>query len=649
MDTIRENNLDLIGSSIGTQGYVRIVGSADGKSYRMSIQDFMDLIAENPAVAELVEAEATARKDADDEITVTVTNLQEMLDLEITARRTADTELRNSISSEVTAREEADTALQKDVTDLKADLNEYIFNKRYNIYDGKLKQDGVYWNDNGVLNESATWGITEYMPLGYGNMFYKNLTTMGTKTRAVFVDENMNFISAFRPQPYLDGREVELDSIVQIPDSAKYISFSLAIKEYSEFQFLFDPNEYLMDDINDISDRVTQIENKQLNNVLVGNDNMIWSWWLYPQAVSLQRVRHKLYYGYVTSDGYKGVAEYDFDAKTVIKNNIMKAGIDDHNALAVYVFPSGRIICAYSTGHNEDNKVRVRRSINCESVVGFEDEIILESAGLTSYAQMCYSNAKLYLFYRTDTKNWAYRTSADEGITWSNETILITSNIQYYCMFRPTNTDDVIRILMYSNPALGADTDTNIRQAFLHTDNNTLYDGDNTTALGTSNINKNNISILIPNETGTLNRQRLFDYAITDVDKPLVLYAPFHMNNDSIYKLYDTGTVIEVCNGGNDIAYTYQMGACFNGANEIIVARGSGVDNGTDFIEQYAFNDGVLAEPIVLHSEKRGNIPIRNFRPIADVNGKAVLWVRGYYDNTTYNNYDTDAKLKVVI
>lgn len=544
----------------------------------------------------------------------------------------------------------------KELTDLKADLSHYIFNKRYNVYDGNLKQTGVYWNENGGLKQSETWGITDYMSIKYGKMYYKGLIAMGTNTRAIFVDANYNFVSAFRPQPYLDGREVALDSIVEIPDNAEYISFSLAVSQRTLFKFLFDPDEYLQDvisknasDITDISDRIAQIEDKPINNVLIGNDNMMWSWWLYPQAVSLKRVRHKLYYGYVTSDGYKGVAEYDFESKTVVKNNIIKAGIDDHNALAVYVFPSGRIVCAYSTGHNEDNKVRVRRSVSYENVAEFGEEIILESVGLTSYSQMCYSNGKLYLFYRTNTKNWAYCTSTDEGTTWSDEVILITSSVQYYCMFRPTSTNNILRILMYSNPALGEDTDTNIRQAFLHTDNNTLYNSNNTTVLGTSNINKDNIDILISNEIGTLNRQRLFDCAVTAVERPLVLYAPFHMSNDSQYKLYDAGVVTQICNGGNDVAYTYQLGACFNGVNEIIVAHGSGADGGTDFIEKYAYNDGALGTPSVIYSEVRGNIPVRNFRPIADVNGDAIMWVRGYYNSATYNDYDTNAKLKILI
>lgn len=53
MDTIRENLLELTDSSIGTNGYVRIVG-ADGSSYRMAIQDFVDLCAENESIGELI-------------------------------------------------------------------------------------------------------------------------------------------------------------------------------------------------------------------------------------------------------------------------------------------------------------------------------------------------------------------------------------------------------------------------------------------------------------------------------------------------------------------------------------------------------------------------------------------------------------------
>lgn len=134
MDTIRENLLELTGSSIGTNGYVRIVGT-DGSSYRMAIQDFIDLCAANPSVAELITAEAEAREAADEALAVNFNGQIETL----TAAMASEAELRAAAdSSEAQARANADTAINQaldaldgrvdtaegDISELKADLTD---------------------------------------------------------------------------------------------------------------------------------------------------------------------------------------------------------------------------------------------------------------------------------------------------------------------------------------------------------------------------------------------------------------------------------------------------------------------------------------------------------------------------------------------
>jgi hypothetical protein len=457
--------------------------------------------------------------------------------------------------------------------------------------------------------------------------------------------------SAPRAYCFVDGSG---DVLSRGGSSASYYSEIIEAPEGSEHLILSryystTEDSYIgVDNIARNSDRIDRLEGeiKNYNIVSSENNNMAWSWWIYPQVVSFKRVRNMVYWGFTTSDGWKGIASYDIDSTEIKKNYLSKNNVDDHNALAVHVYDDGTVLVAYSTGHNEDRFVRVRRSTARESIDVFGNEVLLESQGSTCYAQIIYYNGITYLFYRSGTINWAYRVSDDNGVTWGNEVILITSPVQYYCMFRPTTTDGIIRVLMYSNPALGSDTDTAIRQAFLHLDTGVLYNSDNSTELGTSNISKNSITVIIPNEE-TLTRQRLMDCAVTEPSRPLILYAPFRMENDSQYKVYDGGTIVSIVGGGNDLAYTYQLGMCFVGNDVIVAAHGSGTDGGKDIIEVYSYSNYTVTSNSIKWDEIRGSIPIRNFRPIGDINGKCFLWQRGYYNYSQYNDFNTSSKIHI--
>jgi hypothetical protein len=199
---------------------------------------------------------------------------------------------------------------------------------------------------------------------------------------------------------------------------------------------------------------------------------------------------------------------------------------------------------------------------------------------------------------------------------------------------------------MYSNPDLGANTDANIRQAFLHLDTGVLYNSDNATQLGTSGVSKDSVSVLIAVESG-YTKQRLLDVAVTEIARPLVLYAPFSSGNDSIYKIFDTNEKKEIVVGGTPLIGSYLLGMSWIGANRIAVAHGSGSNGGQDIIDLYSYVNGEVTLEENIATERRGNIPIRNARPIADINGKAFLWQRGYY-GASYTDFNMDAKIHVI-
>lgn len=372
-----------------------------------------------------------------------------------------------------------------------------------------------------------------------------------------------------------------------------------------------------------------------------GNDDMIWSWWYYPQVISYEGSRKNLYWGFTNSEGYCGVASYNELTKATDKTLLNKSvAADDHNGLALTMMPDGRIMCVYTGGHNINNEIHIRISDISESIERFSTSIVLRSSGRTCYSQILQYSGKYYLFYRVNNLNWAYRVSSD-GVNWTDEVILISSMIQYYCKFMPTTQDGTIRICMYSNPTSG---DPNIRMGFFDLNTRVVYNADNRTKLGTDNISYSEFSVIINRLPGLT--QRIFDVAITEPEKPRILYAAFSagfMSKNSTYKLYDAGTVTDICQGGCPLWNPkYQLGASFIGTDKIVLAR---EEAGRDIIELYHYTEGNIEFQKSVYEEIIGDRCVRNARPIVDINGNAFLWHRGYYNPGSYKEFFTDAEL----
>lgn len=382
-----------------------------------------------------------------------------------------------------------------------------------------------------------------------------------------------------------------------------------------------------------------QLESLNINRE--GTGDMIWSWWYYPQVISYDNLQDNVYWGFTTSEGYSGVAEYNNVSHKTTKTLLKKVSeVDDHNGVAVTVMNDGRIMCVYSGGHNDDNEIHVRISNEQENIHRFDTDVVLRSSGKTCYSQIIEYQNKYYIFYRVSNKSWAYRYSED-GINWSNEEILITAQLQYYCKFVPINTDGVIRICMTSNPDA---EDANIRMGFMNLKTNEIYNSDNKTLLGKANIPSNQFDIIVSKPLDQ--SQRLLDVAVTETEKPMILYATFKYDfatKNSVYNLYDTDKSIEICNGGNPLWNPkYQLGASFIGDNRIVLGR---EENGFDKIEIYNYDEEEIQLNKEFFSELTGNSFVRNARPIVDINQEVFLWHRGFYNPNMYTNFFTEAKI----
>lgn len=325
------------------------------------------------------------------------------------------------------------------------------------------------------------------------------------------------------------------------------------------------------------------------------------------------------------------------------------ANADDHNGLALTLLDDGKVMAVYAGGHNTDNEIHVRISDDAQSIDSFSKDIVLESGGKTCYSQIIKSNGRYYLFYRVNNSKWAYRYSSD-CLEWSDEIILVTAPMQYYCRFSPTTDDHIIRILMYSNPSESA---PEIRMGFFDTNDNSVYDGSGfpeteDVIAGSAKLpsSKNAYTLFktlqLPPDSKT---QRLFDCAVTDPAKPEFLYSVFSKKtgaNDSIYYIYDSGASHQICEGGKPLMdYKYQLGASFIDPSTFVSARNT---NGTDHVELYSYKENTVKLIKTLDSQT-GIQRSRNARPIIDVNGKAILWHNGYYNNSKYTDFDTSARM----
>ena len=375
----------------------------------------------------------------------------------------------------------------------------------------------------------------------------------------------------------------------------------------------------------------------QLNITGEGMENMIWSWWYYPQVISTDRT---IYWGYATNEGYCGVATYDIASGKTTTTHLKKLTVvDDHNGLGLTLLNDGRILCAYAGGHDSNNEIHIRISARPYDITEFDTNIVLTSAGKTCYGQIIQHNGKIFLFYRMNSKSWAYRSSED-GINWSKEVVMVKADMQYYCKVVPTTQEGLVRVCMYSNPTSG---DARIRMGFLDLNTGTMYNADGKTALGKEKVSYLNFDILIDVPAGKV--QRMFDVAISDPKSPRILYTTFSNDknaNDSEYYIYDSGKSVKICNGGVPLWNPkYQGGASFAGDDCIVVARNA---SGTDYIEVYDYVNGTVKLSQSVYSQKAvGNN--RNARPIVDVNGRAFLWHNGYYNPNSYKDFDTDAKI----
>jgi hypothetical protein len=398
---------------------------------------------------------------------------------------------------------------------------------------------------------------------------------------------------------------------------------------------------------NTVEKQITDILEKKcyeqfnLNRNLIGLSDMVWEYqnWVFPQVISYSRIRDRLYFTFTNEAGYSGIAQYDYNTHNITKNFLKKnTETDDHNLIAVMMMSNHHLICAYSGGHNTDNNIYVRIADAEESIESFGEAVVLKSTESTTYSQIFEYDEKLYLFYRTGNTGWSYRISSDYGKTWTSETKLVQSTVQYYIQLTETTTDGVLRMCCYSNPA---ENDMNIRMGYLHLDTMTLYDTDNATTIGTSSITPSQITAVIPVTTGKMNR--LFNAAKTAIGDTKILYCVFSDVGDGEYFVYDNGDAVKVADAGIALwAPKAQLGIAWIGTSQIAVARGS---QGRDLIEIYDYSNKTVTFNKTVADNARGTLGIRTARPMIDDHQRTMVYLKGYFNQSSFKDFAMDGNI----
>jgi len=392
-------------------------------------------------------------------------------------------------------------------------------------------------------------------------------------------------------------------------------------------------------------------------------------YWWYPFITSTRFPYKRIYHTFCDNQGSAGVVcinAFDKRAwKCILKRKTFD-GIDLHNCASIFIVPSGsdkgKLVCAYSEGHNQTTFLHIRISKRPYDITEWEDAISINTGSLVTYSQFHYVNGKYYIFSRTNGgQTWGYIYSTDLR-NWSDYHILIAQDdsvqAKYFYIWTKPVADEpnMLRFISYGHPRY---SDTGIRCGVIDFENDLIYDYANMSQpLGNlaGTYSNFDFTILIEHPSNSQGRQRMFDLAVTNLNELRILYGRQKLDSmvDGKYFVYEsvnhaTGTRTEICqsglllfdNGNNHAA----NGVCFIDQDTVFVSRSDAQVNpaGNDYMEIYKKVDDVWTKTKDVYQEPIGSDFIRNAYPIASPDGKYVLWMRGYIKD--YEFMDAEVEL----
>lgn len=467
---------------------------------------------------------------------------------------------------------------------------------------------------------------------------------------------------------YISLAAGEVSEIITVPDDAKYLYYTHSTTNYLDPSFV---PSYIkitrpLASLNDASRIATKSASySPLKPKKSENEMFTYGLSFYPQAILTHSdiMNRKLVYGWVNKNKGIGVSWMDMFGDTITQFQVgTAASVDDHNPCSVFELQDGRIAAIYTGGHNETTAMRIRITTNANDLTQWEEEFQVAIGVSISYAQVFYVNSYYYIFFRTKSGSnwgWSYIRSSDFETWGSPVAWLSAGTVQYYTkMQKVKDYPNILRVAMYSNPAK---EDPSIRLGYIDFSNGSIYNGEVDSSkivgsLGGTSVNYTSFDVVIPKPGGS---QRLFDVAYSNLADVKILFATIATSvyNNIRYCIYDNGVIRSMCHGGCGFyGGVYQGGAMFIDENTIVISRNTNdgktfistntqIDgDSSDQIEIWAWNGYEWKCACVKYSEPvmDGSHPLRNIRPIP-CEDKFLMWIRGYYNNDAYTDFDTDA------
>ena len=459
-----------------------------------------------------------------------------------------------------------------------------------------------------------------------------------------------------------------VSDILTTPNDAKYLYYTHSTTSYLNPSFI---PEYIkitrpLASLNDASIIATKSASySPLKPIKSKNEVFAYGLSFYPQAILTHSdiMNRKLVYGWVNKNKGIGVSWMDMFGDTITQFQVgTAASVDTHNPCAVFELQDGRIAAIYTGGHNETTAMRIRITTSANDLTQWDNEFLVNIGVGISYAQVFYINSYYYIFFRTASGSnwgWSYIRSSDFE-TWESPVAWLSAGtVQYYTkMQKVKDYPNILRVAMYSNPAKA---DPSIRLGYIDFSNGSIYNGEVDSSkivgsLGGTAVNYTSFDVVIPKPTGS---QRLFDVAYSNLADVKILFATIATSvyNNIRYSIYDNGVIRPLCHGGCGFyGGVYQGGAMFINENTIVISRNTNdgktliptntqIDgNSSDQIEIWTWNGYEWKCACVKYSEPvmDGSHPLRNIIPIP-CEEKFLIWIRGYYNNDAYTDFDTDA------
>lgn len=157
-----------------------------------------------------------------------------------------------------------------------------------------------------------------------------------------------------------------------------------------------------------------------------------WCWFQDPRAVHFEGRHDRTYFGWLSHDGDVIVASHDHNSGHTSTSTLHRDfEADDHDAPVFAIDQDGHVLVFYTKHVGPD--IRWRRSTTPEDISSFGEEHAISPSDGHTYPipqRLADEDDRLYLFYRAQENEkhvLAYVTSDDDGRTWSDNQVLVTS------------------------------------------------------------------------------------------------------------------------------------------------------------------------------------------------------------------------------